>query len=87
MLSPSKVNLGSLSDSSRYSCYVLVGASLYLISSARLAPQPFHDTIEGMRWMDLLKPWYDNFDELYLYCYFVVGTVGLMSVLVMGTIN
>ncbi|EHA8592305.1 putative Phytoene synthase, chloroplastic [Cocos nucifera] len=39
--------------------------------------------IEGMR-MDLKKSRYMNFDELYLYCYFVAGTVGLMSVPVMG---
>lgn len=45
--------------------------------------QPFRDMIEGMR-MDLWKSRYDNFDELYLYCYYVAGTVALMSVPVMG---
>nr|ACY42664.1 phytoene synthase 1 [Manihot esculenta]ACY42666.1 phytoene synthase 1 [Manihot esculenta] len=45
--------------------------------------QPFKDMIEGMR-MDLKKSRYNNFDELYLYCYYVAGTVGLMSVPVMG---
>ncbi|XP_077246985.1 phytoene synthase 2, chloroplastic-like [Tasmannia lanceolata] len=45
--------------------------------------QPFEDMIEGMR-MDLVKSRYMNFDELYLYCYYVAGTVGLMSVPVMG---
>nr|ACI62510.2 chromoplast phytoene synthase [Brassica rapa subsp. pekinensis] len=45
--------------------------------------QPFRDTIEGMR-MDLRKSRYKNFDDLYLYCYYVAGTVGLMSVPVMG---
>lgn len=45
--------------------------------------QPFRDMVEGMR-MDLRKSRYDNFDELYLYCYNVAGTVGLMSVPVMG---
>lgn len=39
--------------------------------------------IEGMR-MDLRKSRYRNFDELYLYCYYVAGTVGLISVPVMG---
>lgn len=39
--------------------------------------------IEGMR-MDLKKSRYKNFDELYLYCYYVAGTVGLMSVPIMG---
>ncbi|XP_047971564.1 phytoene synthase 2, chloroplastic-like isoform X1 [Salvia hispanica] len=45
--------------------------------------QPFRDMIEGMR-MDLWKSRYQNFDELYLYCYYVAGTVGLMSVPIMG---
>lgn len=45
--------------------------------------QPFRDMIEGMR-MDLRKSHYKNFDELYLYCYYVAGTVGLMSVPIMG---
>ncbi|KAK6154087.1 hypothetical protein DH2020_013726 [Rehmannia glutinosa] len=45
--------------------------------------QPFKDMIEGMR-MDLWKSRYKNFDELYLYCYYVAGTVGLMSVPIMG---
>ncbi|CAL9068435.1 unnamed protein product [Musa banksii] len=46
--------------------------------------QPFRDMIEGMR-IDLKMPRYQNFDELYLYCYYVAGTVGLMSVPVMGS--
>ncbi|ONK71063.1 uncharacterized protein A4U43_C04F4320 [Asparagus officinalis] len=45
--------------------------------------QPFKDMIKGMR-MDLKKSRYNNFDELYLYCYYVAGTVGLISVPVMG---
>jgi phytoene synthase len=39
--------------------------------------------IDGMR-LDLVKARYETFDELYLYCYYVAGTVGLMSVPVMG---
>ncbi|CAD6266751.1 unnamed protein product [Miscanthus lutarioriparius] len=45
--------------------------------------QPFKDMIEGMR-LDLWKSRYTTFDELYLYCYYVAGTVGLMTVPVMG---
>ncbi|PIA39847.1 hypothetical protein AQUCO_02600362v1 [Aquilegia coerulea] len=45
--------------------------------------QPFKDMIDGMR-LDLKKSRYKSFDELYLYCYYVAGTVGLMSVPVMG---
>lgn len=39
--------------------------------------------IDGMR-MDLIKPRYETFDELYEYCYKVAGTVGLMTTPVMG---
>ena len=39
--------------------------------------------IEGMR-LDLVKSRYKTFDELYLYCYYVAGTVGLMSVPIAG---
>ncbi|KAM6554930.1 hypothetical protein CsatB_015692 [Cannabis sativa] len=46
--------------------------------------KPFRDMIEGMR-MDTRKFRYQNFQELYLYCYYVAGTVGLMSVPIMGT--
>ncbi|KAL5745308.1 hypothetical protein ACOSP7_026454 [Xanthoceras sorbifolium] len=53
------------------------------VAKYRVDIQPFRDMIEGMR-MDLRKSRYKNFDELYLYCYNVAGTVGLMSVPVMG---
>lgn len=42
-----------------------------------------HLQIDGMR-MDLVKPRYETFDELYEYCYKVAGTVGLMTTPVMG---
>jgi phytoene synthase len=45
--------------------------------------QPFRDMIAGQR-MDLHRSRYKNFEELYLYCYRVAGTVGLMSTSVMG---
>jgi phytoene synthase len=45
--------------------------------------QPFRDMIAGQR-MDLHRSRYQNFDDLYLYCYRVAGTVGLMSTTVMG---
>ncbi|KAK2441726.1 phytoene synthase 2, chloroplastic [Trifolium repens] len=43
----------------------------------------FKDMIEGMS-LDLRKSRYNNFDELYLYCYYVARTVGFMSVPIMG---
>jgi len=39
--------------------------------------------IEGMR-MDTCKDRYENFVELYHYCYYVAGTAGLMSVPIMA---
>ncbi|MEO1427887.1 MAG: 15-cis-phytoene synthase CrtB [Cyanobacteria bacterium J06632_19] len=45
--------------------------------------QPFRDMISGQR-MDLYRNRYSTFDDLYLYCYRVAGTVGLMSTMVMG---
>mmetsp|Transcript_35943 Transcript_35943/g.49890 ORF Transcript_35943/g.49890 Transcript_35943/m.49890 type:complete len:413 (+) Transcript_35943:140-1378(+) len=45
--------------------------------------QAFKDMVDGMR-MDLVKARYQNYDELYEYCYRVAGTVALMSVPVMG---
>ncbi|CAK7339137.1 unnamed protein product [Dovyalis caffra] len=53
------------------------------VSKFSLDIKPFKDMIEGMR-MDSRKFRYTNFQELYLYCYYVAGTVGLMSVPVMG---
>jgi len=45
--------------------------------------QPFRDMIAGQR-MDLYRSRYETFEELYLYCYRVAGTVGLMSTAIMG---
>lgn len=49
----------------------------------KLDIQPFRDMIAGQR-MDLYRCRYETFDDLYLYCYRVAGTVGLMSMPVMG---
>nr|AAT28184.1 phytoene synthase [Dunaliella salina] len=62
---------------------VLDAALTDTISKFPLEVQPFRDMIEGMR-MDLFKSRYQTFDELYEYCYRVAGTVGLMTVPVMG---
>ncbi|TAE59201.1 MAG: phytoene synthase [Nostocales cyanobacterium] len=45
--------------------------------------QPFRDMIAGQR-MDLYRSRYETFEDLYLYCYRVAGTVGLMSTTIMG---
>ncbi|XP_034220499.1 phytoene synthase 2, chloroplastic-like isoform X2 [Prunus dulcis] len=64
--------------------YDMLDAALtHTVFSFPLDIKPFRDMIEGMR-MDTRKCRYQNFQELYLYCYYVAGTVGLMSVPVMG---
>merc|ERR1719313_3340777 len=49
-----------------------------------LSIEPFEDMIKGMV-MDLDQNRFETFDELYLYCYRVAGTVGLMMMPIMGT--
>lgn len=52
-----------------------------------LSVDPFRDMVKGMV-MDipgLGQDRYKNFEELYLYCYRVAGTVGLMTLPILGT--
>ena len=52
-----------------------------------LSIEPFQDMIKGMI-MDvpgLGQERYETFDDLYLYCYRVAGTVGLMTLPILGT--
>lgn len=46
--------------------------------------QPFRDMIAGQR-MDLYRSRYETYADLELYCYRVAGTVGLMTLPIMGT--
>lgn len=62
---------------------ILDAALTDTVSKFNLHNKPFRDMIKGMR-MDTEKCRYANFQELYLYCYYAGGTVGLMSVPVMG---
>lgn len=62
------------------------GMDLALVDTLDKFPQdiqPYRDMIAGQR-MDLHRNRYATFDELNLYCYRVAGTVGLMSLAVMG---
>ncbi len=45
--------------------------------------QPFRDMIAGVK-MDLYRSRYETFEDLYLYCYRVAGTVGLMTSPILG---
>ncbi|CAN8061857.1 unnamed protein product [Agarophyton chilense] len=47
---------------------------------------PFRDMIRGML-MDVDQSRFQTFDDLYVYCYRVAGTVGLMTLPVMGTVK
>nr|ATQ35984.1 phytoene synthetase [Chondrus crispus] len=47
---------------------------------------PFRDMIKGMI-MDVEQDRFETFDDLYLYCYRVAGTVGLMTLPIMGTVE
>ena len=58
-------------------------ALVHTLEQFPLEIQPFRDMIAGQR-MDLFQNRYQTFDDLYLYCYRVAGTVGLMSTKVMG---
>ena len=49
-----------------------------------LSITPFEDMIKGMV-MDLDQNRFNTFEELYVYCYRVAGTVGLMTMPIMGT--
>ncbi|KAI4388880.1 hypothetical protein MLD38_001170 [Melastoma candidum] len=62
---------------------LLDAALLDTITRFPIDIQPFKDMIEGMR-QDLTKSRYETFDELYLYSYYASGTVGLMTVPVIG---
>jgi len=58
-------------------------ALVHTLEEFSLDIQPFRDMIAGQR-MDLFQNRYQTFEDLYLYCYRVAGTVGLMSTSVMG---
>ena len=46
--------------------------------------EPYRDMVRGMV-MDIDQDIYETWDDLYLYCYRVASTVGLMTLPVMGT--
>ena len=66
--------------------YPLEDADVALVDTLSRFPidiQPFRDMIAGQQ-MDLYSSRYQTFEELKLYCYRVAGTVGLMTMPVMG---
>jgi phytoene synthase len=67
--------------------YAQDALELALFDTVRKFPSlrmdPFRDMIQGML-MDVDRARYETFDELYLYCYRVAGTVGLMALPILG---
>jgi 15-cis-phytoene synthase len=66
--------------------YPVENSDIALVDTLERFPldiQPFRDMIAGQQ-MDLKRDRYETFDDLYLYCYRVAGTVGLMSNAVLG---
>lgn len=57
-----------------------------IASFPNLSISPFRDMIKGML-MDVEQSRFETFDDLYLYCYRVAGTVGLMTLPIMGTME
>ncbi len=53
------------------------------IETYKIPQRYFDQLIEGMR-MDVSKTHYENFDELYAYCYKVAGVVGLIMYRIFG---
>lgn len=51
-----------------------------------MEPAPFKEMINGMQ-MDVDLDRFETWDDLYLYCYRVAGTVGLMTLPIMGTVK
>ena len=71
---------------SLFAGHPIADADVALVDSLERFPigiQPFRDMIAGQR-MDLYRSRYETFEDLHLYCYRVAGTVGLMTMPVMG---
>ncbi len=69
-----------------FASYPIEHPDVALVDTLKRFPldiQPFRDMIAGQQ-MDLKRDRYETFDDLYLYCYRVAGTVGLMSNAVLG---
>lgn len=69
----------SLQDGSNWEDLALADS----IRKFSLIQRPFQDMIGGMA-MDLVKERYETFQELEVYCYRVAGTVGVMTLPVLG---
>ncbi|NES78987.1 MULTISPECIES: 15-cis-phytoene synthase CrtB [Okeania] len=74
---------------SLFAGYPLEDTDVALVDTLSKFPldiQPFRDMIAGQQ-MDLYRSRYETFKELELYCYRVAGTVGLMTMPVMGVVQ
>ena len=86
LTTPETLNLWQQQLESVFSGQPIDDPDVALVDTLQRFPmdiQPFKDMIAGQH-MDLKRNRYETFEELYLYCYRVAGTVGLMSSAVMG---
>jgi phytoene synthase len=86
LTTPETLNLWEQQLESVFAGQPIDDPDVALVDTLRRFPmdiQPFRDMIAGQH-MDLQRNRYQTFEELYLYCYRVAGTVGLMSSAVMG---
>ncbi|HYW22451.1 MAG TPA: phytoene synthase [Nodularia sp. (in: cyanobacteria)] len=86
LTTPETLNLWEQQLESIFAGHPVENYDVALADTVRRFPmdiQPFRDMIAGQQ-MDLYRSRYETFEDLYLYCYRVAGTVGLMSTSVMG---
>lgn len=62
----------------------LLAAFRATVRAYDIPPEYFEELISGMR-MDLVKDRYENFEELYDYCYKAAGVVGLIMLRIFGS--
>jgi len=61
----------------------LLLAFRYTVNKYNIPKEYFDELLSGM-YMDMTKTRYENFDELYQYCYKVAGVVGLIMLKILG---
>ncbi|MGI0488997.1 15-cis-phytoene synthase CrtB [Pantanalinema rosaneae CENA516] len=89
LTTPETLDLWERQLESIFAGHALEDADVALVDTLERFPidiQPFRDMIAGQR-MDLYRSRYATYEDLELYCYRVAGTVGLMSLAVMGVDN
>jgi len=80
-----KKNIDAVYNDKTLESYVLL-AFKHTVNKYDIPKRYFDELIEGM-YMDLEKKRYEDFNQLYLYCYRVAGVVGLIMLKIFGYNN